>query len=79
MAIYGHLVLFLFLFHTAKTSQMLIAKDDSWLKLYFPIAIAANLSSIPLKTNKKCLEDTNLQLTALRDGLPWAVESKYIK
>ena len=55
-------------------SRNLDDDDTSWINSNFPIA-AANSHSIA-NFSEQCLQDTMTQLAALRDRLPWAVESK---
>ena len=80
-----NLLLLLLLFNTvnqtgANSNSSILNKsrnfdedDTSWINSNFPIAAdsysIANLS-------EQCLQDTMTQLAALRDRLPWAVESK---
>ena len=47
--------------------------DDSFINSNFPIA--ADTNSIA-NLSQQCLQDIKTQIAALRDGLPWAIESK---
>ena len=46
--------------------------DNEWLGSHFPIVVDPFL--LPL--SEQCVNDTVMQLAALRNGLPWAIESK---
>ena len=46
--------------------------DTEWLGSHFPIVVDPFL--LPL--SEQCVNDTVMQLAALRNGLPWAIESK---
>ena len=45
--------------------------DNLWIDFNFPIAAG------DVNVSEQCLHDTRMQLSALRDDLPWAVQSQY--
>ena len=58
-------------------SRALGNDDDSWISSNFPIIAAADFIAASSNLSQKCLTDTKMQLAALQNGLPWAVESKF--
>ena len=50
--------------------------DDSWIKSNFPLAAESSLIG---NLSEQCLKDIKTQMGALKNGLPWAVESKLYK
>ena len=49
-----------------------LLNDNLWLDFNFPIVAASDASRV---VNQQCLNDTKMQLEALSDALPWAVQS----
>jgi len=84
MALTSNRMILLFSFHLVAISSRIALADDgnfSWLNsnfpIYFPLEDNTNKAIIIAAGNlsEQCLQDTRLQLDALRADLSWAVES----